>query len=449
MFKFFRLFYFIIFIFFLSSCSFKDPSGFFEDRLKELEEEVAKKNSRLVFSESKKFKEEISGLFEGKIKKPINNLNWPEKNFTSSNHVPHLEYRDSKRLIYKSKKIGKNKFDVTDLFFEPVIFNQSIFFYDPSGNVYNFSIEQGNLLWKFNFYKKRFKNLPIQLKLKISNKNLIVSDNLGYLYTLDIESGNLVWAKNYGVPFRSNIKSENENIFLLNQDNKFYIIDNEDGEAKTSFETFPALLKSEQETSISLDSDKNSLYFVTSTGQFYSVNYKTNNLNWLLDLSITKEGQSPGLFFSSPIIQVYDKLFVSNSVGTYSIDSRNGRIDWELPFSTNVRPIVLENFLILASKEGFILGLDSKTGKVIWSKNLFNKEKKLKQKKIGSITSLLLLSNKILVSTSKGFFFFIDYKNGEILNYAKASRNGFFSTPVLVDKNIYIIDNKIKVLVFD
>ena len=449
MFKFFRLFYFIIFIFFLSNCSFKDPSGFFEDRLKELEAEIAKKNSRLVFSESKKFREEIAGLFEGKIEEAINNSNWPEKNFTSSNHVPHLQYKDSKRLIYKSKKIGKNKFDISDLFFEPIIFNQNIFFYDPSGNVYNFSTEQGKLLWKFNFYKKRFKNLPIQLKLKISNKNLIVSDNLGYLYALESESGNLVWAKNYGVPFRSTIKTGNENIFLLNQDNKFYIINKENGEMKTSFETFPSLLKSEQETSISLDLDKNNLYFVTSTGQFYSVNYKTNNLNWLLDLSTTKEGQSSGLFFSSPIIHSYDKLFVSNSVGTYSIDSRNGKIYWELPFSTNVRPIVLENFLILASKEGFILSLDSKTGKVIWSKNLFNKKKKLKQKKIGSITSLLLVSNKILATTSKGFFFFIDYKNGEVLDYTKASRNGFFSIPVLVDKNIYVIDNKIKILIFD
>ena len=448
MLKFFGLFYFIIFIFFLSGCSLKNP-GFFKDRLKELEAEIAKKNSRLVFSESKKFKEEISGIFEGKIEKAINNSNWLEKNFTLSNHVPHLEYKDSKRLIYKSKKIGKNKFDISDLFFEPVIFNQGIFFYDPSGNVYNFSFEEGRLLWKFNFYKKRFKNLPIQLKFKISNRNLIVSDNLGYLYSLEIESGNLIWAKNYGIPFRSNIKAESGNIFLLNQDNKFYIINEEEGEMKTSFETFPSLLKSEQETSISLDTDKNNLYFVTSTGQLYSLNYKTNNLNWLLDLSMTKEGQSSGLFFSSPIVHSYDKLFLSNSVGTYSIDSINGKINWELPFSTNVRPIVLENFLILASKEGFILSLDSKTGKVIWSKNLFNKKKKLKQKKIGSITSLLLVSNKILATTSKGFFFFIDYKNGEVLDYTKASRNGFFSIPVLVNKNIYVIDNKIKVLVFD
>ena len=447
--NFFRLFSFIIPILFLLSCSFNNPGDFFHDKAEELEKEVLKKNSKLVFTESKKFNEEVSGLAENKITKAIVNSNWSQTNFGSDNYVPHLEYNDAKRLTYKSKKIGKNKFDMLDLSFEPIISDDNIFFYDPSGSVYKFSIGERNLLWKFNFYKKRYKNVPIQLKLKISNKNLIVSDNLGYLYNLEIDTGNLVWAKNYGVPFRSTIKTQNENIFLLNQNNKFYTLNDRDGEKKTSFETFPSILKSELETSISLDTSKNNLYFITSTGQLYSINYKTRNLNWLLNLSMTNKGQSEKFFFSSPIIYSEDTIFISTSISTYSINATNGMINWELPFSTYIRPATSDNLFILASKDGFILNLDSKTGKVLWSKNLFKSSKKLKQKKIGSITSLLLVSKKILASTSRGFFIFIDYKNGKILNYTKASGSGFFSNPTLVGKKIYIIDRKTRVLVFD
>ena len=447
--NFFRLFSFIVPIFFLASCSFNNPGDIFKDKAKELEKEILKKNSTLIFTESKKFKQEISGLAEGKITKAIVNSNWLETNFGLENYVPHLEYNDSKYLNYKSKKIGKNKFDMSDLSFEPIISDNNIFLYDLSGNVYKFSIEEKNVLWKFNFYKKRYKNVPIQLKLKTSNNNLIVSDNLGYLYSLEIDTGNLIWAKNYGIPFRSNIKIQDENIFLLNQDNKFYIIDERDGEKKTSFETFPSVLKSELETSISLDSFKNNLYFITSTGQLYSLNYKTKNLNWLLNLSMTNKGQSQKFFFSSPIIYNEDTIFVSTSISTYSINATNGVINWELPFSSYLRPAISGDFFILASKDGFILNLDSKTGKVLWSKNLFKSSKKLKQKKIGSITSLLLVSNKILASTSKGFFLFIDYKNGKILNYTKASGSGFFSNPVLVEKKIYVVDGKKRILVFD
>ena len=112
-------------------------------------------------------------------------------------------------------------------------------------------------------------------------KNIILSDNLGYIYSININSGKLVWAKNYGVPFRSNIKIDDNNIFLLNQDNKFYTIKEKTGEKTLDLETFPSFLKSKLETTISLDPKNKNLYFITSSGELYSINYATRNINWL------------------------------------------------------------------------------------------------------------------------------------------------------------------------
>ena len=89
------------------------------------------------------------------------------------------------------------------------------------------------------------------------------------------------------------------------------------------------------------------------------------------------------------------------------------------------------------------------SGKVLWSINLFKKNNELKKEKIGDIVSILLLSNKILASTSNGYFLFLDYRNGKIINYTKASKSGFFSNPIIVDKNIYVIDKKMRVLIFN
>jgi len=448
MIKFFKLLALINLVFFISSCSFKNTGGFFEDRLQELEDQIAKKNSKLVFAQRKEFREEISGNIQ-KIKlESITNKNWLQKNFISSNHIPNLEYENKKELVYRSKKVGKNKFDTSDLFFETVILEGNIFFYDTSGSVYNFSVDNRKLVWKFNFYKKRYREIPINIKLTISNENLIISDNLGYIYCLGINSGKLKWAKNYGVPFRSNIKINDGDIFLLNQDNKFYSIKEDNGEKNSSLETFASSLKTKQETNVALDPIKNNIYFLTSSGQLYSINYKTKNINWLTSI-LTGLDSSSDLFLSSPIIYKDDKIFFSSSTATYSINAKNGHINWEIPFSTYLRPIVSESFIFLASKDGFLLNLDYETGKVIWSKSLYKTSDKLKEKKIGYIRSLLLASNQILVTTSKGFFLFIDYKNGKILNYTRASKAGFFSNPVLVDKKIYAVDNKMKVLIFN
>ena len=111
---------------FLSNCSFNDPLNFFKNKEAELQKEILKKNSKLVFETQKQFDEEISGNIDKKI--PISSSeNWLETNFESNNFVPHLEYENQKYLVYKSKKIGKNKFDLSDSFFEPLFFNDEIF----------------------------------------------------------------------------------------------------------------------------------------------------------------------------------------------------------------------------------------------------------------------------------------------------------------------------------
>ena len=441
---------FIIFILIIfNSCSFKNTGGFFKDGLKELELENYKKNSKLVFSVQNQFSKEISGNIIKKIDKPILIKDWKQVNFSSSNTIPHFIYEKQNELIYKSKKIGKNKFGLSTFIFEPLFLNNQIFFFDFSGNIYNFSINRKNLNWKFNFYKKRYKNLPIAKKLIISGNNLIVADNIGYIYSINIETGKLNWAKNYGIPFKSNIKIDNQNIIILNQDNKYYSIKTSDGVQNLSLETFPSFLKTKHGSNISLDTNKKNVYFITSNGELYSLNYKQNIINWISTIAQGTTSQKSDLFYSSPIIFANNKIIFSTSSSSYLIDSATGIKNWEIPFASYLRPVYTKNNILFASKDGFLINADIKTGKIIWSKDLFKNNKKLKQKKIGEIRSLLLLSDRILATTSKGYFLFMNYKNGQITDYTKASRVGFFSDPIIVDKKIYIIDNKMRVLIFN
>ena len=69
-------------------------------------------------------------------------------------------------------------------------------------------------------------------------------------------------------------------------------------------------------------------------------------------------------------------------------------------------------------------------------------------KKIGEVTSLLLISDQLFFTTKNGYFFFINYENGEIINYAKVAK-GFYSRPVVANGKIYIIDKSMSVLVFN
>ena len=76
------------------------------------------------------------------VKKSLLNKNWQEQNFSSNNIIPHLEYNNKKELIFKSNKIGKNKFNIKNLDFEPILENNTIFFYDPNGTIFSYSLKR-------------------------------------------------------------------------------------------------------------------------------------------------------------------------------------------------------------------------------------------------------------------------------------------------------------------
>ena len=435
-------------IFLLYSCSFGLGGDVWNDLSDELEKAKARKNSKIIFSTQKRLSEEIQNTKKITVEPAKLNKNWTEKNFSSNNYVPHLLYKNKKNLIFKSKKIGINKFDILNEDFEPLIENEVVYFYDPSGTVFSFSLKKKKINWKFNFYKKRFKNKAKKLSIKISSNSLIVADNFGYLYSIKKDIGKIIWAKGFGVPFKSDIKIDDDNIFLINQDNKFYVISKINGKQKLDLETFPSFLKSDTNTRICLDKDKKNVYFVTSGAEIYSLNYKNKNLNWLFNLTNTNLDQQVDLFFSSPLIMKDNEIILSSSLSTFSMNALSGTLNWEVPFSSPILPIVLNDYVFLSSSKGFVVNLNKKTGEVIWSRNIFSKIKKLKFEKTGDVSSILFLSNTIFVTTENGYVIFLDFQNGKILNYSKIA-DGFFSKPVVFDQKILIIDNKMRLLNLD
>ena len=416
MYKIYSNFLFLILLTFLINCSFGPGKRVWNDLSKDLETVKNTENTKLIFSTSQKFNQEITSNKKLVIKsKPLKNLNWNQQNLSNGNYIPHLSYQNKINLIFQSKKIGKNSFDIKNIDFQPIIENNIAYLYDPNGTLFSYSIENERLIWKYNFYKKRYKNLPKEINLYLTSSSLIATDNLGFVYSLDKNTGAIEWAKSYGVPFKSNIKVDESNVFLLNQDNKFYVIGEKNGEQRTDLETIPSFLKSNIKSNISLDSKQKNVFFITSAAEIYSLNYFNRNINWLLNLTLAGTDKQIDLFYSSPIVYSDNQIFLSTSFSSFLMGSKDGSLIWEFPFSTKVAPIVSE---------------------------------KLKYNKTGYLTSMFLVSNKIFITTQNGYFLFFDYQNGEIINYSKVSK-GFFSKPTIINESIFIIDNKMRILKFN
>ena len=89
----------------------------------------------------------------------------------------------------------------------------------------------------------------------IIDKNIIyVSDNIGYLYAYDYLEQKLLWAKNYKVPFKSNLKISKNKLIAANKI-IIYFFDKNNGDTIKLIPTEETIVKNEFINNLSM-SDK-------------------------------------------------------------------------------------------------------------------------------------------------------------------------------------------------
>ena len=101
--------------------------------------------------------------------------------------------------IFLKKKIGKDKFLLSQNISSPLIFNNKIIISDDVGSIYNLN-RNGKINWKKNVYKKLYKKVYKVLSLAIYENAIYITDNIGFIYKIDFNSGEIIWIKNHSIP---------------------------------------------------------------------------------------------------------------------------------------------------------------------------------------------------------------------------------------------------------
>ena len=103
----------------------------------------------------------------------------------------------------------------------------------------------------------------------VENNIIYVSDNIGYLYAYDFVTNKVLWAKNYEIPFRSNLKFGQNYLIVANQNNSLFFFNKLDGKLLKLIPTEETLAKNKFINNISLTND--SILFLNTFGSLYSI----------------------------------------------------------------------------------------------------------------------------------------------------------------------------------
>jgi outer membrane protein assembly factor BamB len=297
---------------------------------------------------------------------------------------------------------------------------------------------------KFNFYKKKFKNVKKVLNVIIEQNIIYVSDNLGYLYSYDFKLNKIIWAKNYKIPFRSNIKISNNKIILANQNNTLYFISITNGEILKTVPTEESPFKKKFKNNLAVYKDN--IIFLNTYGSLYSLNIEAMKINWFTNLNPTIDINPSNIFTSNQIIVFKNKIFVPVNNNFYIIDQSLGSVIFKKNYTSILKPLVLNNVLYTVDNN-FLIATELKTGKILFSYSINKKISdflNIKRKQV-DYQSLMLAENKIYIFLKNSFVLKFNL-NGELSEIDKLPEK-IKSKPIIIDSSLIFLNTKNRISV--
>ena len=445
----------------LTSCSFDNKTGIWKDASSipvenKNAKSISKKSSttRLenVFIKNQVFNKEIDvkNTFNIQIDSPIKISNWVEQYGIPTNNISNFFYSDKKILLSKSSKLSKNSTKKNNSNQKIIFYKNNLISYDHKGTIFIYSLTLNKKIFEYNFYKKEFKNFKKEINFIINENILYSADNLGYLYAINLDNKSIIWAKNYGIPFRSNLKFAENQIFLANQDNVIYSIDSTTGNKNWQFATSITFLKSNFKNNFALDLTSNNLIFLNTSGELYSINYFTQKIKWVLNFKNPLLTGDAELFLSQPLVIKNDNLIISTEKSLLSYNILTSSRNWILSSEPIFKPVITSNYTYAILKNNLLICLDNLSGKVIWSKNIFKNINNEKFKnKFGLIIDFKIVNNKINIYSKNGYLLTFNFSNGNLNSSTRINKSGIISKVIFLNNNMFFVDKKNKLLKFN
>ena len=441
-----KIIYYILVILFLQSCSFDKKSGIWKNS----SEEIKKVNNN--FKDFKKIVLESEIFFNKTVeldKEFIFSLTsssfpnkWNDFFYENNNVNANFAYSDKNELIFQSSKLSRKKMNSNILFDRNLLLSS-----DSQGNIILYSLEKKKILYKYNFYKKKYNKFKKKLYYILKDGLLYVSDNIGYLYVYNYLENNIIWAKKFDAPFRSNLKINNKNIFLADENNNLFIINSLNGNILRKIPSEEVLVKNNFINNLSLG--KNNLFFLNTFGTLYSIDTNSLQVNWFINVNSSIESNLEKLFYSNEIKVLKDNLIITTNNILQVLDSKNGSTKFKIPINSQIPPVVNSDYIFIITKNNYLVSIQISSGKIIYSyeiSQLISNFLKSKKAKI-NIRLIRLINNQLFIFLENDFVVKLSI-NGVLQDIFKLQKK-MNSNPIFIENSLIYLNNKNKIIILN
>ncbi len=351
-------------------------------------------NLKIIFEKAKPIKKELNSSLKIKLKKLTKGEVFLGNN---TNNTGNIDFETNFKNVssYKFSSIKDFSSNQPELIFTN---DESLVFFDGDGSIFKVNKELKEI-WKVNYYTKKEKKLKPIIYLAQANKKLIAADNLSRINLINLKDGSLLKSIEGNTGFNSNIIVSRNRFFIIDFENIIRCYSIKDGSELWNFMTENPFIKSKKKLSIVIKGEL--VLFINSIGDLTALNINNGSLFWQTPTQSNIIYQDAFTLEISDLVFVNDSIYFSNNKNElFSIDAKTGTVNWKQTVNSIFTPIVVENFVITVSNEGYLFVIDQKNGNILritnMLKNIKNKKNKIKPE------GFILARNKIYLSLNNG-----------------------------------------------
>ena len=322
------------------------------------------------------------------------------------------------------------------IFSNPIIVDNILYYIDTNGNLIAKNISNKNILWQTKIIDKHNFINYYTGKLSYYNDNIYITTRLNDVISIN-KDGKVNWKKTLNAIPISTPVIEDDNIYIITNDNKTYSLSTYDGQINWIHYgnvRESAILGS---SNVVIYND----YIISSysSGALFVLNKNTGEQIYTTNLS--------GKYFVfsnfelndidlTPII--YNNILVAsaNNGMTIALNLDTMQIIWKKNLSSLTNILSNNGFLYIMSTDNILYCLNIDSGKIYWKQSL-NQYVNMEKKKESIIyPHLSFINNKIYAFNNKGEYKTFDSITGNIEDEKKINIT-FYDTPFSLNNRLY------------
>lgn len=383
-----------------------------------------------------------------RLPKPFRNPAWPQSGGYANHAMHHLEASGDLRLQWRSG-VGTGSGDERRLMATPVVADGMVYTLDAATRIRAFDEVSGGRLWQINMAPpEKDGEVGFGGGLAVEDGALYVATGFGEVAAFDAKNGALLWRNKIGVPFRAAPLVVGGRIFVISVDNQTHALGTQDGRVQW---VHSGLSEDAGLLAASAPAFDAGLVIVPySSGEIFALRPDNGRAAWgdsLAPRGRVNAVETLAAIAGKPVLDRGRVYAIGNGGQMVAMDLRSGAQIWDQQIGGIETPWIAGDYLYVLSNDGEIVCIRRTDGRIRWATPLARWLSPEKRQDIIVWMGPVLLSDRLIVVSSRGIALSISPYTGEPLGQITLP-DGVAVPPVVANGAMYLVTQDAELLAF-